>query len=82
MDEAEVKEKIRGIFEETFPEIKGQEFDWEKKQDSFENWDSFAHMEIVGKVEQAFGISLEIDEVITLEYPLKFVEIVLKKKGA
>jgi len=80
LDEKEVEKGITEIFQETFAELKGKDFDLEKKQSDFENWDSFAHMELVGKIEEKFGISLEVDEVIDLDSPKKFVEIVLKKK--
>ena len=79
MNEEEIKNEITNIFKETFPELKEKELELDKHQNDFENWDSFAHMEIVGKVEEKFKVSLEMDEVISLETPRKFIEIIVKK---
>ncbi|MBU1975759.1 MAG: acyl carrier protein [Nanoarchaeota archaeon] len=77
----EVTKEVVEIFKKTFPELKDAELDLDKNQESFENWDSFAHMELVGGVEEKFGITLEISEVVDLDTPKKFVEIIEKKKA-
>ena len=81
MDKNEVTQEITKIFQETLPELKGKNIELEKNQGDFESWDSFIHMELVGKIEQKFGISLEVDEVIELDSPKKFIQMVLRKKG-
>lgn len=80
MTNNEINQRVEAIFKEVFPEIKEQTFDFTKNQDQFDNWDSFSHMDIVSKVEEKFGINLEIEEVVELSTPERFVEIIKKKK--
>lgn len=81
MNKDNIKIFFKELFQEIFPELKDKELDFAKKQDDFENWDSFTHMELVSKIEQKFEINLELEEVIELDTLQKFVDIVLKKKG-
>jgi len=80
MNKEEATQDVINIFKETFVELKDKKLDLKKNQSDFENWDSFSHMELVGKIEQKFGISLDLDEVIELDCPEKFIEVVLRKK--
>ena len=79
METKDVEVKVKEILTESLPELKHQEFDLDKNQDQFESWDSFSHMEIVGKVEEKFGINLDITEVVELDSPRKIVEAVKGK---
>lgn len=79
MAQENIAGSIRKIFEEVFPELKNKEFDFEKKQEQFESWDSFSHMEIISAVEQHFKINLETEEVVSIDSPRKLVEIIEKK---
>ena len=64
---------------ETFQDLDEDTFDFNRKQEEFENWDSLSHIELISKVENNFDISLEIGEVIGLNSPQNLVEIVEKK---
>lgn len=79
MEKIEIETGVKEIFEQQFPEIANKEFDFEKKQDQFEDWDSFSHMELVSKIEDRFGVSLDVNEVVELDSPKKFFEIIDKK---
>ena len=79
MNVEEIKQNIKKCFKEVFPEIKEDNFDFNKKQEDFENWDSFSHMELVSKIEENYNINLETEEVIELDSPQKFVDIVNEK---
>lgn len=79
MELREIETIVKEIFEQQFPEIAGKEFDFGKKQDQFENWDSFSHMWLISKIEEKFKVSLEINEVVELDSPQRFVQIVDKK---
>ncbi len=79
IDENGINQKIKKIFKEVFPELKNTDFNLNKTQDQFEEWDSFSHMQLVSKIEQEFSISLEIEEVIEADSALKFIEIIKKK---
>lgn len=45
---------------------------------SCESWDSLAHMELVGELEEAFGIEIDMDDIIAMETFGKIKEIVMK----
>ena len=70
---------VRKLFCEVFPELKDVDFDIARKQDSFENWDSFSHLELITKIEQNFNITLETEEVVDLDTPQKVVDLIKKK---
>ena len=41
-------------------------FDWKKKQTDYEDWDSFAQMQLITAVESKFSIEFDIDDVISI----------------
>jgi acyl carrier protein len=77
--EKENRKKIKEIFLEVLKGVDKKTFSFNKKQDSFENWDSFAHLELVSKVEEEFKIIFEIEEMIELDSPAKFAKLLEKK---
>ena len=79
MLEAEIERGVKEIFLKTFEELSEGSFDFSKEQDQFQNWDSFSHMELVTLVEKRFGISLGMEEIVSVRTPGAFVEIVKKK---
>ena len=81
MSKEETTKEIIRIFNEIFPETNGNDLNLNKNQGNFENWDSFTHMDLVRKVEERFSISLDLNDVVELDTPQKFVDIVIKKGG-
>lgn len=77
-----LEDQIKAMFLRIFPDIAPDSFDFAKTQDQFPRWDSFSHMELVAAVEQEYGISLDMSEVVAIRTPQDFVDIVRKKKGA
>ena len=49
-----------------FPNLKEEEFDWEKHQSGYDDWDSFAQMQLITSVESKFNIQIDIDDVISI----------------
>lgn len=45
-----------------------------------DNWDSLKHMELVVSIEQVFGISLTLDDIVSM-VNVKEIKNVLKDKG-
>jgi len=79
-EDSSVVKEVKDIFLETFPEITN--VDMLKKQDQFENWDSFSHLELVSKIEEKFSVNFEVEEIIELDTPQKFVDLInLKRSG-
>ncbi len=58
----EIKDEIKKIFFAVFQNMNEQEFSWEKQQKDFENWDSFAQLNLITLVEAKFNISFSLDE--------------------
>ena len=61
-----LEDDIKTIFLDTFPNMKEDEFDLDKKQEEYENWDSFAHLNLITMAESKFGINLSIDDAISI----------------
>lgn len=76
-----IENSIKKIFLKVFAsELKRGLFDFDKTQDKFQNWDSFSHMELVSAVENELGISLDIEDVVSIRSPRDFVNVIKKKK--
>ena len=73
-----IDEKIKNIFLKIFPDENDESFTMEKKQSEFEDWDSFAHLQLVSAVEKEFGIRFDIDEVMNFTSPIDFVKYIDK----
>ena len=61
-----LEDDIKAIFLDTFPNMKENEFDLDKKQEEYENWDSFAHLNLITMAESKFGINLSIDDATSI----------------
>ena len=61
-----LEDDIKAIFLDTFPDMKEDEFDLDKKQEEYENWDSFAHLNLITMAESKFGINLSIDDATSI----------------
>ena len=55
------------IFFEVFPKLSENEFEWEKEQKDYENWDSFAQLNIITFAESKFDITFSLDESIEIK---------------
>tara|TARA_B100000686_G_scaffold126318_1_gene133700 strand:+ start:206 stop:439 length:234 start_codon:yes stop_codon:yes gene_type:complete len=73
-----IDEKIKNIFLNIFPDENDESFTMEKKQSEFEDWDSFAHLQLVSAVEKEFGIRFDMDEVMNFTSPIDFVKYIDK----
>ena len=58
---------IKDIFFEVFPNLSEKEFLWDKEQKDYENWDSFAQLNLITFVESKFDITLSLEESIDIK---------------
>ena len=79
VDPSLVDEQLKAIFLDVFPEINASSFDWNKEQNDYENWDSFAHLRIVSEIEEKFDIQLEIEDFVYIRNALGFLKIIKDK---
>ena len=64
---SEVEGIIKNIFFEVFPNLSEKEFSWNKEQKDYENWDSFAQLNLITFVESKFDITLSLEESIDIK---------------
>lgn len=77
----EDNERLKSIFLRVFEGLKEEDYVEDKKQAEYENWDSFAHMQLISEVESQFGVSLNVDEVTSIESARDILEVLKKKNG-
>jgi len=80
MEISTTEQKIREIFLTVFPDEDNLTLKMDKQQLEFENWDSFAHLRLVSEMEKQFDLQLDIDEVMYLNSPNDFLNLISKKK--
>ena len=67
MHDEKIKNEIKNIFFEVFPKLSENEFEWEKEQKDYENWDSFAQLNIITFAESKFDITFSLEESIEIK---------------
>ena len=67
MQDEKIKNDVKNIFFEVFPKLSENKFGWEKEQKDYENWDSFAQLNIITFAESKFDISFSLDESIEIK---------------
>lgn len=72
----EIKDEVKKIFFTVFQNMSEQEFSWEKQQKDFENWDSFAQLNLITLAEAKFDISFTLDEAIEIKSATDLLECV------
>ena len=66
-NDEKLKEDIKEIFFEVFPNLSEEEFSWEKEQKDYENWDSFTQLNIITFAEAKFNVEFSLDESIEIK---------------
>ena len=67
MTNEELKNSIKEIFFEVFPNLNENDFSWDKQQKDYENWDSFAQLNLITLTEAKFDMSFSLDESIEIK---------------
>ena len=57
---------VKKIFLETFPALPESDFQWGKTQKDYEDWDSFAQLNLITLAEAKFEITFSDDEVTSI----------------
>ena len=70
---------VKKIFFETFPLLTESDFDWEKLQNNYENWDSFAQLNLITLTEAKFEINFSDDEITSINSAKSLLEITKSK---
>ena len=70
---------VKKIFFETFPLLTESDFDWEKLQNNYEDWDSFAQLNLITVTESKFEINFSDDEITSINSAKSLLEITKSK---
>ena len=75
-NEVEIKNTVKNIFFEVFPNLSEVDFSWDKEQKEYDNWDSFAQLNLITLVESKFEITLSLEESIDIKSANEILECV------
>ena len=67
---------VKKIFLDTFPTLSESDFQWSKTQKDYENWDSFAQLNIITLAEAKFEITFSDDEVTSISSAKNLLECI------
>jgi acyl carrier protein len=79
MDENEVKEKVKKVFQDIFSSL--ADFRLDMTSNEIKEWDSLSHMNLVSGLEKEFGLSMEIDDISEMDSVAKVLEVVERNLG-
>jgi len=65
---------VKKVFLETFPSLSESDFEWSKTQKDYENWDSFAQLNLITLAEAKFEITFSDDEVTSISSAKNLLE--------
>jgi len=67
---------VKKVFLETFPSLSESDFEWSKTQKDYENWDSFAQLNLITLAEAKFEIIFSDDEVTSISSAKNLLECI------
>lgn len=71
-----IENSVKNIFFQAFSNLSENDFSWNKEQKDYENWDSFAQLNLVTLAEAKFDISFTLDESIEIKSANDLLECV------
>lgn len=77
-DQDEILTKVREAFKSAF-DIDPQSVTMETTASDISGWDSVGHLSLAGSLEEVFGISLDVDDLMEMENVRAIVRIVSTK---
>ena len=70
---------VKNIFFDTFPLLSESDFDWEKTQNNYDGWDSFAQLNLITLTEAKFEINFSDDEITSINSPKTLLDMIKSK---
>lgn len=67
---------VKTIFLEAFPLLSESDFEWEKSQKDYDDWDSFAQLNLITLSEAKFEIIFSDDEVTSISSAKNLLDLV------
>ena len=75
-----IDDEIKKIFFEVFPGLSETNFDWKKKQNDYQDWDSFSQLNLITLIETKFHISISDDELVNIQSAEDALNLVKRSK--
>ena len=75
-----LEEEIKEIFFNTFPNMLHEDFEWERKQKDYDEWDSLAGLNLITLTESKFNISFTVDDAISIISAKDLLEFVKSRQ--
>ena len=72
----DLETEIKNIFLEVFPKISLSDFDWNKQQKDYPDWDSFAQLHLIALAESKFDIEIDVENSINFTSAKDLLECV------
>ena len=72
--------EIKKIFFHVFPDLTESNFDWKKKQNNYQDWDSFSQLNLITLIETKFHISISDDELVNIQSAEDALNLVKRSK--
>jgi len=69
-------EEVKKLFFEVFPTLSEQDFDWDIPQNKYENWDSFAHLQLITMAEEKFNVKISLEEATSITTARHLLELI------
>ena len=63
-----------------FPDLTESNFDWKKKQNDYQDWDSFSQLNLITLIETKFHISISDDELVNIQSAEDALNLVKRSK--
>ena len=77
-DQDEILSKVREAFKSAF-DIDPQSVTMETTASDISGWDSVGHLSLAGNLEETFGVSLDVDDLMEMENVREIVRIITAK---
>jgi acyl carrier protein len=77
-DTADILSKVQEAFKASF-DVEPQLVTIETNAGDIPGWDSIGHLSLASNLEQAFGISLDVDDLMEMENVREIVRIIASK---
>ena len=72
--------EIKKIFFHVFPDLTESNFDWKKKQNDYQDRDSFSQLNLITLIETKFHISISDDELVNIQSAEDALNLVKRSK--
>ena len=72
-----MEEKLKKIMAETF-KLDENAINEETKMSKVESWDSLSHLQLIAALEEAFGMEIDMDDMLAMTGYKKILEILKK----